>query len=61
MPNQFQIAFVIGADERHVSYAIKNKFKDIEGINMDIGKEYQEKIIQYSFKSRHFLSHIHCI
>ena len=45
-----KVAFVIGADERHVSYAIKNKFKDIEGINMDIGKEYQEKIIQYPIR-----------
>lgn len=42
-----KVAFVIGADERHVSYAIKTKFKDIQGINMDIGKEYQEKLIQY--------------
>ena len=45
-----KVAFVIGADERHVSYAIKNKFKDIEGINMDIGKEYQEKLIQYPIR-----------
>lgn len=42
-----KVAFVIGADERHISYAIKTKFKDIQGINMDIGKEYQEKLVQY--------------
>lgn len=35
------VSFVIGADERHVTYAIRSKFDDIEGINMDIGKEYQ--------------------
>ncbi len=45
-----KVAFVIGADERHVSYAIKAKFKDIQGINMDIGKEYQEKLIQYPIR-----------
>ena len=41
------VSFVLGADERHVTYAIRSKFDDIEGINMDIGKEYQEKLIQY--------------
>lgn len=45
-----KVAFVIGADERHVSYAIKTKFKDIQGINMDIGKEYQEKLVQYPIR-----------
>lgn len=45
-----KVAFVIGADERHVTYAIKTKFKDIQGINMDIGKEYQEKLIQYPIR-----------
>lgn len=44
------VSFVIGADERHIAYAIKTKFKDIEGINMDIGKEYQEKLIQYPIR-----------
>lgn len=45
-----KVSFVIGADERHVTYAIKSKFNDIEGINMDIGKEYQEKLIQYPIR-----------
>lgn len=45
-----KVAFVMGADERHVTYAIKTKFKDIQGINMDIGKEYQEKLIQYPIR-----------
>lgn len=44
------VSFVIGADERHVTYAIRSKFTDIEGINMDIGKEYQEKLIQYPIR-----------
>lgn len=44
------VSFVIGADERHVTYAVRSKFDDIEGINMDIGKEYQEKLIQYPIR-----------
>lgn len=39
--------FIIGADERHISYAVQTKFKEIDGIGIDIGKEYLEKIIQY--------------
>ena len=44
------VAFIIGADERHISYAVKSKFKDIEGIQIDIGKEYLEKLIQYPIR-----------
>lgn len=44
------VSFVIGADERHISYAVKNKFKDIEGLQFDIGKEYLEKLIQYPIR-----------
>ncbi|MFL2119855.1 P-loop NTPase fold protein [Marinilactibacillus psychrotolerans] len=40
-------AFIIGADERHISYAVQTKFKEIEGTGIDIGKEYLEKIVQY--------------
>lgn len=42
-----KVAFIIGADERHISYAVKSKFKDVEGIQIDIGKEYLEKLVQY--------------
>ena len=48
-----KVAFVIGADERHISYAVKSKFKDIEGIQIDIGKEYLEKLIQYPLSLIH--------
>lgn len=40
-------SFVIGADERLIQYAIKSKYKEVPGNNMDIGKEYLEKVIQY--------------
>ena len=45
-----KVAFVIGADERHISYAVKSKFRDIEGIQIDIVKEYLEKLIQYPIR-----------
>lgn len=45
-----KVAFVIGADERHISYVVKSKFKDIEGVQIDIGKEYLEKLIQYPIR-----------
>lgn len=43
-------SFIIGADERHIMYAIKNKFLEIEGVQLDLGKEYLEKIIQYPIR-----------
>ena len=43
-------AFILGADERHIAYAVKSKFKDIEGQEIDIGKEYLEKLVQYPIK-----------
>ncbi len=42
--------FIIGADERLVSYAVKTKYKDIPGHDIDISKEYLEKLIQYPVK-----------
>lgn len=45
-----KVAFVIGADERHITYAVKNKFVDIEGIQINIGQEYLEKLIQYPIR-----------
>ena len=40
-------SFVIGADERHVTFSVKKKYSEIEGNQIDIGKEYLEKMIQY--------------
>lgn len=41
------MSFVIGADERLIQYSIKSKYKEVPGNNLDIGKEYLEKVIQY--------------
>lgn len=46
-------SFVIGADERLIQYAIKSKYKEVPGNNLDIGKEYLEKVIQYPISIPH--------
>jgi predicted KAP-like P-loop ATPase len=43
-------SFIIGADERQVMYAVRKKFPETKGNKIDIGKEYLEKIIQYTVK-----------
>ncbi|EMX0193789.1 NTPase [Bacillus cereus] len=58
--------FIIGADERHISYAVKRKFDQIEGQKINIGQEYLEKIIQYPIRiprlnSKEFEFYITCL
>jgi len=43
-------SFVIGADERQIQYAVQMKYPNIEGNQIDIGKEYLEKLIQYPIR-----------
>ncbi len=43
-------SFIIGADERQVMYAVRAKFPEVKGNQIDIGKEYLEKMIQYPIK-----------
>lgn len=43
-------SFVIGADERQIRYAVQMKYPEVEGNQMDIGKEYLEKLIQYPIR-----------
>ncbi|MEQ7802145.1 P-loop NTPase fold protein [Pedobacter sp. ASV1-7] len=43
-------AFIIGADERQVMYAVRKRFPEVKGNQIDIGKEYLEKMIQYPIK-----------
>lgn len=40
-------AFVIGADERLIKYAVRRRFPEVPGDNMEIGRDYLEKLIQY--------------
>ena len=43
-------SFVIGADERQIRFAVQMKYPDVEGNQLDIGKEYLEKLIQYPIR-----------
>src|SRR5690606_33637948 len=40
-------AFVIGADERLIKYAVKRRFPEVPGENLEVGRDYLEKLIQY--------------
>lgn len=40
-------AFVIGADERLVEYAVKQRFPELQGSKSEVGRDYLEKLIQY--------------
>lgn len=43
-------SFIIGADERQVMYAVRKRYPEVKGNQLDIGKEYLEKMIQYPIK-----------
>lgn len=43
-------AFIIGADERQVMYAVRKRYPEVQGNQIDIGKEYLEKMVQYPIK-----------
>ncbi len=48
-----KVAFVFGADERQISYAIRQKYTDSmfeSEYKINIGQEYLEKIIQYPIR-----------
>ena len=40
-------AFVIGADERLVKYAVRQRFPELPGENVEVGRDYLEKLIQF--------------
>jgi len=42
-----EVAFVIGADERLVQYAVRERFPELPGERVDVGRDYLEKLIQY--------------
>jgi|Deesub1362A_J573_1020465.scaffolds.fasta_scaffold02489_7 predicted KAP-like P-loop ATPase len=43
-------AFIIGADERLVKYAVRNRFPELPGDRTDVGRDYLEKLIQYAVR-----------
>jgi len=40
-------AFIIGADERLIRYAVKRRFPEIPGDSTEVARDYLEKLIQY--------------
>jgi hypothetical protein len=40
-------AFVVGADERLVRYAVRRRFPELPGDNAEVGRDYLEKLIQF--------------
>jgi len=43
-------AFVLGADERLIKYAVRKRFPEIQGDSTEIGRDYLEKLIQYPIR-----------
>ncbi len=43
-------AFIIGADERLIKYAVRRRFPEVPGENMEVGRDYLEKLIQYPIR-----------
>lgn len=40
-------AFVLGADERLVRYAVRRRFPELPGEKVEVGRDYLEKLIQF--------------
>lgn len=43
-------AFIIGADERLIKYAVRRRFPEIPGDSTEVGRDYLEKLIQYPIR-----------
>jgi len=43
-------AFVIGADERLIQYAVRKQFPELPGTDTEIGRDYLEKLIQFPIR-----------
>ena len=43
-------AFLIGADERLVQYAVRRRFPELPGERAEVGRDYLEKLIQFAIR-----------
>jgi predicted KAP-like P-loop ATPase len=43
-------AFILGADERLVKYAVRSRFPELPGDRTDVGRDYLEKLVQYTVR-----------
>jgi len=42
-----QTAFILGADERLVRYAVRRRFPELPGERAEVGRDYLEKLVQF--------------
>jgi len=42
-----QTAFILGADERLVEYAVRRRFPELPGEKVEVGRDYLEKLVQF--------------
>ncbi|MEF3309399.1 P-loop NTPase fold protein [Paenibacillus sp. GYB004] len=45
-----QTAFILGADERLVRYAVRRRFPELPGERAEVGRDYLEKLIQFPIR-----------
>jgi hypothetical protein len=43
-------AFILGADERLVKYAVRRRFPELPGERADVGRDYLEKLVQFPIR-----------
>jgi KAP family P-loop domain len=43
-------AFILGADERLVKYAVRRRFPELPGERAEVGRDYLEKLIQFDIR-----------
>ncbi|HKQ47591.1 MAG TPA: P-loop NTPase fold protein [Phycisphaerae bacterium] len=43
-------AFIVGADERLVQYAVRQRFPELPGERSEVGRDYLEKLIQFPIR-----------
>lgn len=43
-------AFIIGADERLVRYAVRRRFPELPGEKVEVGRDYLEKLVQFPIR-----------
>jgi hypothetical protein len=43
-------AFILGADERLVTYAVRTRFPELPGEQVEVGRDYLEKLVQFPIR-----------
>lgn len=43
-------AFILGADERLIEYAVRRRFPELPGEKVEVGRDYLEKLIQFPIR-----------